>query len=81
MPLAEKNKKQMTAMDTYAEVAKSVTSLGCKWKLAYADVVSVQIWRLTYTMTHEETADRVECSTQVILSSISENMTFHIMYE
>ena len=25
MPLAEKNKKHMTAMDTYAEVAKSVT--------------------------------------------------------
>lgn len=26
MPLAEKNKKQMTAMDTYAEVAKYVVA-------------------------------------------------------
>jgi DNA polymerase epsilon subunit 1 len=53
IPIAEKNKKQMNAMDTYAEVARYV-SVEFFWGSWANEGMPVQVLDLTYLMIHEK---------------------------
>ena len=62
MPIAEKNKKNMNAMDTYAEVARYVFAAGKMWCLTDADYIreTKHIVKLNHVI------DKYECQVNIL---------------
>lgn len=81
LPIADKNKKGMNAMDTYAEMATYALPLLSSFLSVCADSFVGQIMPLTCLTTHATTRRgcRLLLWMQASLSSTSENTMFHTM--
>ena len=80
MPIAEKNKKNMNAMDTYAEAARYIT-LSALYSAGVANRNTVPVWALTFLMMNEMMRNDLMplLLMRAILLWILENGMYHIM--
>ena len=78
LPVAEKNKRNMNAMDTYAEVARSVSTGEGE---LFANTIVVRMLVLIFTTTMNLMADLTRLRTQAISSLISGSTMFLTMFE
>jgi len=80
MPVAEKNKKNMNAMDTYAEVARYVLLDGGEGDGQLIN--AVQMLDSTFLMTTEMTIDEIMFQLRMLAISlwILENGMYHTTY-